>query len=345
MGKLSKVIGISLAYFFIFSGLCFACVGARPLAMGGAFIAVGDDANTTYWNPAGLDQRGEEVESTLDELEGMEITYTPTIHNRDEINYDDFVSLITPIKLGQQSWGGLGLSFINSGYNTDYLKISDSWYWVSYGKNLGLGLSLGVNLRYQRYKHRVKEGWMVLYPSGWVIGPQTSSDDFFAIDPALLWRLNKFSFGLLYQDINEPEVEVFNTTYKWIKNLRPGIAFRPDDKTVIAVDMYDAAGETKNETDSVAYDLRVGIERWFDLPQEVPEWIGDKIALRAGGYHINRGNRAITFGVGVKGEKLGAFEGKEFCKSVQLDYCLIWWTDAPSDTDEFTHLIGLSFKF
>jgi len=30
--------------------------GARPVAMGGAFVAVADDANATYWNPAGLVQ-------------------------------------------------------------------------------------------------------------------------------------------------------------------------------------------------------------------------------------------------------------------------------------------------
>ena len=29
-------------------------VGARALGMGGAFVAVADDATATYWNPAGL---------------------------------------------------------------------------------------------------------------------------------------------------------------------------------------------------------------------------------------------------------------------------------------------------
>ena len=29
-------------------------VGTRPLSMGGAFIAVADDANAITWNPAGL---------------------------------------------------------------------------------------------------------------------------------------------------------------------------------------------------------------------------------------------------------------------------------------------------
>ncbi len=29
-------------------------VGARPLGMGGSFVAIADDSTTTYWNPAGL---------------------------------------------------------------------------------------------------------------------------------------------------------------------------------------------------------------------------------------------------------------------------------------------------
>ena len=34
-------------------------VGARALGMGGAFVAVADDATATYWNPAGPDQSQE----------------------------------------------------------------------------------------------------------------------------------------------------------------------------------------------------------------------------------------------------------------------------------------------
>lgn len=36
------------------SAQAFEAVGARALGMGGAFVAVADDASATYWNPAGL---------------------------------------------------------------------------------------------------------------------------------------------------------------------------------------------------------------------------------------------------------------------------------------------------
>ncbi|PIU83241.1 MAG: hypothetical protein COS68_05065 [Elusimicrobia bacterium CG06_land_8_20_14_3_00_38_11] len=32
----------------------FKILGTRPLSMGGAFVAIGEDALTQYWNPAGL---------------------------------------------------------------------------------------------------------------------------------------------------------------------------------------------------------------------------------------------------------------------------------------------------
>ena len=43
---------------FYLCNLCysdsFKILGTRPLSMGGAFVAIGEDAITQYWNPAGL---------------------------------------------------------------------------------------------------------------------------------------------------------------------------------------------------------------------------------------------------------------------------------------------------
>lgn len=299
-----------------FTTPAFACVGARPMAMGGAFIAVSDDANATYWNPAGLSQ-----------LEDLEITYTPTLYNRDEVSYDDFVSFVSPLKIGRQDLGGLGLSFINSGYDFSPLeKTIDRWYWLSYGVKTFDNLSLGTNLRLQCYEEKS-------------LGLR-DDDSTFAVDLALLWKLNKLSFGILWQDMNEPEVELFGAKAKFMRNLRPGIAFRPDEKTTIALDMYDAIGESKGKPGSAAYDLRLGIERWFDLPEGTSEWLGSNFALRLGGYHINRGDRVFTFGFGLKGSS-----ENNLLKNVQLDYALLYWTDTSSGTNKFTHQLGISFKF
>ena len=50
-------------------------VGTRPMSMGGAFIAVADDANAITWNPAGLPGlRRTEFTSTYADLYAMGIT-------------------------------------------------------------------------------------------------------------------------------------------------------------------------------------------------------------------------------------------------------------------------------
>lgn len=348
MRKLGLCIIASLIYFFIFASLSYACVGARPMSMGGAFIGVADDASTTYWNPAGLDQepanREEVIEQTLDELAGIKFTYTPTLYNRDEYNYDDFVALTVPLKFRDYDLGGLGLSYINTGYEFELdlggsieytFDRNESWVWLSYGKHIFGGLSFGLNLRYQGVEEEE-----ALKLSGVTFAYASDKDSLFAVDPALFYKIGRLSFGVLYQNLNEPSEELWGFKATYVKNLRPGIAFRPDDNTVIAVDMYDAGGETEDSAVSVAQDLRVGLERWFDLPAETPRWIGERLAVRAGGYHINnRDMRAYTFGLGLKGTDWDVEQA--WFKSAELDYCVMYWDDSAS----FTHQLAITFDF
>lgn len=307
------IVGISISVVGVSS---FACVGARPLAMGGAFVGVADDANATYWNPAGLTQ--------LDEIQ---LTYTPTIYNRDTVNYDDFVSLAAPLAFSGKDWGSLGVSFVNSGYKYTFsgIDVNDSqkWAWCSYGKKLPisfLNLSLGANLRWLQYSFEARQGALTA----------EDKDDTFALDLALFWKWSKFSFGVLYQDVNEPEVTLFGTSASYIRNLRPGIAFRPDDKTIISAELYDIT----NESDSAGGNLRLGLERWFDLPIE-----NSSFALRLGGYDINAENkssRAITGGAGFK------YDSPNEDYSVSVDYALLYWQDTASEP---THMLGFKVSF
>lgn len=57
-------------------------VGARAVAMGGAYVAMADDASATYWNPAGLVQIGknEVVISHLDWLVDIDFEYIGYVH-------------------------------------------------------------------------------------------------------------------------------------------------------------------------------------------------------------------------------------------------------------------------
>jgi len=307
----------------------FACVGARPLAMGGAFVGVADDENATYWNPAGLTQ-----------IEDIKLTYTPTLYDRDTVNYDDFVSVVSPLIFDGQDYGNLGFSFVNSGAKAVSMEIVDKWYWLSYAKKLPidfLDLSLGVNLRQRNYETTINAGWMIAGTS--IIGPDTSSDNAVGLDLSLFWKLDKVSLGVLWQDVNEPEFDLFGERLKLkaISNLRPGISFRPDDKTIICAELYDVLGESE-ETEN---NLRLGIERWFDLPYE-----GISLAARLGGYNINSDSsldKAVTGGLGIKfGPQAFAQDGINCPLTFGIDYTCMHWFDMPAGTDDFTHMLGFN---
>ncbi|MBI5699945.1 hypothetical protein HZC35_06580 [Candidatus Saganbacteria bacterium] len=60
----------------------FANFGARPLGMGGAFVAISDDANAAWWNPAGLARNP-----------GVDITGTTVISNRNACLGDNLLAL------------------------------------------------------------------------------------------------------------------------------------------------------------------------------------------------------------------------------------------------------------
>lgn len=117
-------------------------VGARPLAMGGAFVAAANDATAAYWNPAGL--------ALIDDIE---IT---TMHATENgLQSYDFINLA----FNTQSAGSYALSFIDLGVGgivpTDTngnivgpdLTYSDEAGLISGGWKLGKQFALGGTIK------------------------------------------------------------------------------------------------------------------------------------------------------------------------------------------------------
>ncbi len=251
---LSFRIAVSVACMLtlVLAGAAFGCVGARPLAMGGAFTGLADDANTTYWNPAGLTQ-----------LKGLTTTYMRTTINRDDINYQDYVSLSAPIGRG----AAIGLSWIS-----DHLALStdifdeENWYWLSLAYQMNPETSIGLNVRSITNSY-----------------PGLKTD--LAFDIGLLHKIDpKWTAGLLIQNANEPKTTDSGTTVaQWSANFRPGCAYRPDRSTIVSLELYDATGDANWRS------LRIGYERL--LPGD---W-----TVRAGYYGLGLDSgRAATFGFG-----------------------------------------------
>ncbi len=118
-------------------------VGARPLGMGGAFVAVADDANTIWWNPAGIAS-----------IRRKELTL---MHNEmgEDIRYQ-FLAYNQPVR---KLRGGLGgsISYLSvsniQGYNTGgektkKLRTYDLGIGLCYGLRILPSVSGGINFKF-----------------------------------------------------------------------------------------------------------------------------------------------------------------------------------------------------
>jgi len=106
-------------------------VGARALAMGGAFTAVADDATSAYWNPAGL-VKIEHIEATF--------MYAANMNVDRNLNYFAYTHWL--------GVGGIGISWLNAGMD-DFTRrdsegnfegsgdIGDNAIMFSYGFEVG----------------------------------------------------------------------------------------------------------------------------------------------------------------------------------------------------------------
>ena len=303
-----KEVLITLCFILTIPVYSFACVGARPMAMGGAFTGLSDDINAAYWNPAGLVQ-----------LENNQITYTRTLTDRDDYNYDDFIAYARSF---DSEWA-IGGTFINSGFDAgNYGQLVDYWFVCSYAIKTGENFSLGGNLRILHSEIDVLN-----YSSARGVYESSDDDTSIEIDLALFWKpQDNFSVGLLIQNFNE--AKLFGV--KSIRNVRPGIAFRVNDDVILTADIYDFLGESEDEPIDVSKNFRLGIEGR----------INENLLLRGGLYNPNSKTdaaKAITLGAGFL----------LMDETFSLDYCLMYWTDLPSnaDVDEFVHQLGIVFRW
>jgi hypothetical protein len=118
-------------------------VGARPMGLGSAYVALADDPTATYWNPAGL--------------AGLRATQVTAMHNEWIQDFrQEYAAVASP--LGK---GALGVSF--SGFYTSELEgrddvgnvtqnfgFNDVAMTAGYGLPLATGLDAGGVVRYVR---------------------------------------------------------------------------------------------------------------------------------------------------------------------------------------------------
>ena len=112
-------------------------VGARALGMGGAFVAVADDATATYWNPAGL---------TKVKKHSFSAMYSDTFSTGDGswlsrglVTYN-FVNYVYQI----EDIGSLGLSWIRLGVDdiprTTFIDVNNNGFLGDFQDKNGNGI-------------------------------------------------------------------------------------------------------------------------------------------------------------------------------------------------------------
>lgn len=154
-------------------------MGPRPQAMGGAFVAVADDVNSGYWNPAGICQLKEPV---------IGFMHTNPF-NVGQVSLD-YLAFVHPT----------AIPFIKGGVGLSYQKISaeleemgqytnnwaDSMYTLSVAGKLLDRLFYGVNFKSINIETSV--------------GERTSGE---ALDAGLLYKFNeRYSLGLMMRNLS-----------------------------------------------------------------------------------------------------------------------------------------------
>lgn len=219
-------------------------MGARPLAMGGAFTAVADDVNAEWWNPSGLGF-----------LEEKQITalYAPLPKLDSQIGY---FAVGVPLR----EWGGLALSQATSratGFEgRDDLNqptgqdgaVMNQVLGISYGSRLGSYGALGIRGRWFQQR--------ILNHSGGAYGL-----DLGAMSPS--WH--GMSVGLVASNLNKPSITLDQNPQTFQRVVRAGLSYRTwDDRLLLASDLNKTAGQNSYAT----------------LGLEVRPW--SPLALRAG---------------------------------------------------------------
>ena len=225
----------------------FAGGGARALAMGGAFIALADDATATEFNPAGLWQlRRPELAAqilyTYDERptgllqagdSGLEVVFED---DRDDYIIPSFLSFVYPMQRFT-----LGISeFTNVFYDRGYPHPITGEPLEERAANYALGLtlatapferfSIGGTVRYNFFRFECDGG----------DDRERFNDEAWTANFGLLWRLHRYiQVGAVYK-LPQPlkgQYRGFNVDTELPATLGFGLALLPNDRWRILADV------------------------------------------------------------------------------------------------------------
>jgi len=271
-------------------------VGTRPLSMGEAFVAVADDGNAIFWNPAGL-ARMERIQASFAyaDLFGLGISsYYASFFSR---LY--FIPPLTDYVTIGADWSGIKAGDEELGFSRDQFNFSlafkppKSIPWL---RHLSLGvntkrLSMDVDLDSMRVGGSSAWGWDfgVLYNLS-----------------ALPYAPRGLQFGLMAYDVGGTRVKKAAIPIQR-QNIRWGLSYRPfEDWPWGKVPISDPV---------LAFDFDDRVHFGLEF------WVAGALALRAGIQKDLHTDEKVTFSFG-----LGFKRNLKDWPEVRVDYAL---TDSP----------------
>ncbi len=313
--KLRRAVSVfaAVALLFVVTGMASADPGARPMGMGGAFVAVADDAYSLYYNPAGLATGSR-----------AHLTYSGKVNRRRHSmpRFNDYFGFSFSHEVREDTVGFgiallrdrsyLGVEGLSDGREKQRQFHVGAAYRMSLEETFfGRSVSLGANWK------SLRKEWSRVRDTDGTRLPATDDGWTYDYDVGLLWDIGAgFNLGLLGQYASKPSlIMAGESSYartdigrgvrvrEWF-NLRGGAAWKsPDgllmrnDSLTLAVDFYDLINESRGEVDR---DIRVGAEYVTGLGAS---GAGNGFIIRGGGYHIDNSDlETATGGVGFRSD-------------------------------------------
>lgn len=190
-------------------------LGGRPMGMGGAFVALADDANSIFWNPAGLSQlQRAEFSSMRLNLYGLDVN-----------------SHLLSGTLRHPFAGGIGFGLLRTGETGLYME--DSLI-VALGQDLqpvlNIPLSIGVSIKNLRKTFSNFDSNDSLFNRGGDVSQ-------LSYDVGFLWRTTKLRIGGLAANIVPTNASLSSNDEVEIPPVfRAGVAFLPTRRITFAAE-------------------------------------------------------------------------------------------------------------